>query len=223
MQFLKCSGAASWTAQLHSVCRCYGSQPGQRNHQTEVMHTVSWLLPVSIEYRAHLMTPTSKQRAEKKQHVHIFSCNLIWSGLESLEHKCTEPNRKDMAARQLGQAPHWKEKWCRSFLDGNASSLLFYFLIYYSRHEKCRNDRTEALVWKMQKELWLFASFKLIILSGAILHLNETVPDQNFLQEPVCKTTSTNVSEHKGQRRTELFSRLYYQKGFSEWVKYQSK
>lgn len=180
-----------------------------------------YLFLLSTELTLWLLRVNKEQK--KKQHVHIFSCNLIWSGLESLEHKCTELNRKDMAARQLGQAPHWKEKWCRSFLDGNASSLLFYFLIYYSRHEKCRNDRTEAFVWKMQKELWLFASFKLIILSGAILHLNETVPDQNFLQEPVCKTTSTNVSEHKGQRRTELFSRLYYQEGFLEWVKYQSK
>lgn len=104
MQFLKCSGAASWTAQLHSVCRCYGSQPGQRNHQTEVMHTVSWLLPVSIEYRAHLMTPTSKQRAEKKTTCsHIFlQFNMIRAWKSGAQMHWAEQERYGSKAARSG-------------------------------------------------------------------------------------------------------------------------
>jgi len=47
--------------------------------------------------------------------------------------------------------------------------------------QKCQNDKTEAVIWKMWRKYNPYASFKLVIFCRAILHLSETVPDQNFL------------------------------------------
>lgn len=57
-----------------------------------------------------------------------------------------------------------------------------YFLIYGDRQtQKYQNDETEGVIWKMWRK-YLYACFKPVILCRAILHLNEIVPDQNFLQ-----------------------------------------